>query len=201
VAGHRRHPLKPELDYETRLLTGTGRPSAGVAYDGLELQRLAFNVLPRAERHLCALHIWITERLIATWDEDGRRYHARVSLYGFPVILSTEGMVQAPARERAFYIARRLGLEEGADPGDSALRHEDPRTTEVAKGYAMQAVFYALTGEPFCDEAGCRLFNAHWQSEMLAAQLHGSDYCPRHAQMLEAWQAGLGRKAEEHVSC
>ena len=204
VAERRRRPLKPALDYETRLLTGAARPSAGVAYDGVELQRLAFNVLPRAERHLCALHIWITERLVATWDEDDRRYHARVSLYGFPAILSTSGMVEAPAREREHYLARRLGVPmsvAGAPDAPDHLRHEDPRTADVAKGYAMQAVFYALTGEPFCDEAGCRLFNAHWQSEMLAAQLHGSEFCPRHAQMLEAWQAGLGRRAEEHVSC
>lgn len=201
VAERTRRPLKPELDYEMRLLAGAARPAAGVAYDGLELQRLAFNVLPQAERHQRAVHVWVTERLIATWDEADRRYHARVSLYGFPSILSTEGMVQAPARERAFYVARRLGLGEAADPGGQALRHEDPRTTEVAKGYAMQALFYAFTGEPFCHEAGCRLFNAHWQREMLAAQLGGTEYCPRHAQMLEAWQAGPGRMTEDYASC
>ncbi|HPD13942.1 MAG TPA: hypothetical protein PLE19_03290 [Planctomycetota bacterium] len=200
-AERRRRPLKPELDYERRLITGAARPAAGVTYDGLELQRLAFNVLPETERHQRAVHLWLTERLIATWDEADRRYHARVSLYGFPSILSTEGMVQAPARERSFYLARRLGLGEGADPGERALRHEDPRTTEVAKGYAMQALFYAFTGEPFCDEAGCRLFNAHWQREMLAAQLEGSEFCPRHAQMLEAWQAGPGRMTEDFASC
>ncbi len=198
----RRHPLKPELDYETRLLTRAARPAAGVIYDGIELQQLAFNVLPHAERHQHALHLWVTERLIATWDDADRRYHARVSLYGFPSVLSTEGMVQAPARERAFYIARRLGLDgEAPEAGDHALRREDPRTTEVAKGYAMQAVFYAATGEPFCDEAGCRLFNAHWQREVLAAQLQGSEYCPRHAQILEAWRAGPDQTAEGQVPC
>ncbi|MBM4038519.1 MAG: hypothetical protein FJ290_08390 [Planctomycetes bacterium] len=203
VAEQTRHPLRPELDYETRLLTGAARPSDGVLYDGAELQRLAFNVLPEAERHLWALHIWITERLIATWDEDDHRYHARVSLYGFPAVLSTSGMVEAPAREREHYLARRLGVPMSVPDVPDHLRHEDPRTADVAKGYAMQAVFYALTGEPFCPEARCRLFNAHWQSEMLAAQVHrdGSDYCPRHTQMLETWQAGAATKTEEHASC
>jgi len=201
AAGRKRRTLAPELDYETRLLVGRARPAAGVLYDGLELQSLAFNVLPEAERHKLAVHLWFTERLIATWDDADRRYHARVSLYGFPSIISTEGMVQAPARERAYYVARRLGLEQHHEAGEQALHHHDPRATEVAKGYAMQALFYAFTGEPFCQETNCRLFNAHWQSEMLAAQLGGSEFCPRHARMLEAWQAGPRRITEGHVSC
>jgi len=189
VAERTRRPLRPELDFEARLLAGAARPAAGVTYDGLELQQVAFNVLPHAERHQRAAHIWVTERLIATWDEADRRYHARVSLYGFPSVLSTEGLVQAPAREREHYLARRLGLDAAAESGESALRQGDPRTTEVAKGYAMQALFYAVTGEPFCDDPHCRLFNAHWQREVIAAQLQGDTYCPRHHALLAAWQA------------
>jgi hypothetical protein len=48
----------------------------------------------------------------------------------------------------------------------------------------MQAVFYALTGDPFCDDPCCRLFNAHWQREMLAAQLSRPDFCRRHEKMI-----------------
>lgn len=184
VAAQRRQVLKPELDYELRLLAGLSRPAAGVTYDGLELQRIAFNVLPEAERNIGALHLWFTERLVATWDDSDRRYHARTSVYGFPAIVSTSGLVEAPARDRAHYLARRLGLPE--TEGNGYLGYEDPRTTEVAKGYAMQAVFYAATGEPFCSDPHCRLYNAHWQSELLAAQLDGGDLCQHHREALSS---------------
>lgn len=185
-----RRPLKPELDYEMRVLSGETRPSAGVLYDGNDLQRAQFSLLPGPERGLDTIHIWFTERLVATWDENDRRYHARVIVCGWPAIISTSGMVQAPAREREYYVARRLGVPQ-SEPASSEegeyLRREDPRTSEVAKGYAMQAVFYALTGEAFCDDPTCRLFNAHWQKEMLKAQLGGADYCARHREMLKSW--------------
>ena len=83
-----------------------------------------------------------------------------------------------------------MGSEPKTAGRDGAfLEFRDPVATEVAKGYAMQAVFFALTGDPFCDEPECRLYNAHWQHEMMAAQLGGgADYCERHAVMLDAWK-------------
>jgi hypothetical protein len=42
-----------------------------------------------------------------------------------------------------------------------------------------------MTGEPFCEERECRLFNAHWQEDLLHAQLDGgSDLCAKHERML-----------------
>jgi hypothetical protein len=197
--GQRSHDaLKPEMDYESRLLLGMGRAAPSIAYDGDELQRIALRLLPRTERGTDTFHVWFTERLIATWDQDDRRYHARVSVYGTPSIVSTSGMMQAPARERGYYVARRLGLGSGpalAEAPDGSLGREDPRLTEIAKGYAMQAVFYGLTGEPFCDDPRCRLFNAHWQREMLAAQLReGEEFCPRHLEQLAAWRTTFAHK-------
>jgi hypothetical protein len=75
----------------------------------------------------------------------------------------------------------------GASTSDDYLEHDDPRDAEVAKGYAMQAVFYALAGDPYCDDPECRLFNGHWQREILEAHLGGTDYCARHKEMIEAW--------------
>jgi hypothetical protein len=52
------------------------------------------------------------------------------------------------------------------------------------KGYLAQALFFCATGEPFCDNRNCRLFNAHRQEEMLLAQLHGGDdFCEYHERM------------------
>jgi len=187
-----RQPLKPERDYEQRLLTEETRATLGVVYDGYELQRLAFSLLPSEERGLNAINVWFTERVIATWDEDDRRYHARISAYGYPSIVSTSGMVVAPAKDTEYYLARRLGIDPASRAQEYAgrfLRYRDAAATEIAKGYAMQAVFYGLVGDPFCDEPSCRLFNAHWQREMMVAQMGEPEYCARHEQMLATWQA------------
>ena len=48
----------------------------------------------------------------------------------------------------------------------------------------MQSVFYHLTQEPFCKEKDCRLYNAHWQEEVINAQLKGSEFCEKHEQIL-----------------
>jgi hypothetical protein len=63
--------------------------------------------------------------------------------------------------------------------------YDDERMTEVMKGYAMQAFFFHLGNEPFCEDTHCRLFNAHWQSEAIEAQLGGDNYCAEHEKILE----------------
>jgi len=42
----------------------------------------------------------------------------------------------------------------------SFIDYEDERLTEVIKGYVIQTVFYCLIGNPFCEDKGCRLYNA-----------------------------------------
>ena len=61
----------------------------------------------------------------------------------------------------------------------------DERLTGIVKGYAMQAFFYHTTFDPFCDDKNCRLFNAHWQEDMMHAQLDGEDICGKHRRVLE----------------
>ena len=63
--------------------------------------------------------------------------------------------------------------------------YDDERLTEVVKGYVIQAVFYTLTGNPFCEDRGCRLYNAYWQDELVFAQLESEyEFCPRHSELL-----------------
>jgi hypothetical protein len=59
------------------------------------------------------------------------------------------------------------------------------------KGYVMQALFYHLTLDPFCSDKRCRLYNAHWQEEVLEAQLEEPEFCERHAKMLERFVESL----------
>ena len=70
------------------------------------------------------------------------------------------------------------------------IAHDDERMTEIVKGYVMQAFFYNLAFEPFCVDKSCRLYNAHWQEDMIHAQLKGSDFCERHGGILERIRAG-----------
>ncbi len=185
-------PLYGEIEYEKRRILGKTR-AFGILYDGLELQRLFWELISREERSLEFVHIFFTNRLFATWDEHDRRYHARVSVYGIPSIISTTGVVEAPAKPREYYLLKqqyemlRKGLLELKDGFKGRfIDYEDERLTEVMKGYAMQAVFYSLIGDPFCEDKGCRLYNAHWQEELIFAQL-GSEYefCPRHSGLIE----------------
>ncbi|UCC68738.1 MAG: hypothetical protein JSV79_02045 [Armatimonadota bacterium] len=190
-------PAYAEVEFERRRLTNRDRGPFGILYDGFGFQRLLRGLLPPDRGGLDRVHVVFTNRTIGTWDEDDKRYHLRAIVLGIPAIISTTGLVEAPAKPREFYLARQqMGL--AARPelthallkqqfGDQFLDHDDPRLTQVAKGYAMQAVVYQVTGEAFCTAPDCRLFNAHWQRQLIRAQLEGPrEYCARHEQLLAA---------------
>ena len=185
-------PLHAEVEYEKRRILG--KTSAfGVLYDGYKLQRVFYELIPREERRFELVHILFTNRLFGTWDENARRYHARVSIYGIPSIISTTGLVEAPAKPREYYILKQqydmlkkdlLQLKERFQ--GSYIDHDDARLTEVMKGYAMQAVFFSLIGEPFCEDRGCRLYNSHWQRDVISSQLESTyEFCSKHRELLE----------------
>jgi len=185
-------PLYGEIEYEKRRILGKTR-SFGILYDGFHLLRIFCEIMPREERNREFVHIFFTNRLFATWDGGNKRYHLRTSVYGFPSIISTTGLVEAPAKPREYYVLKqqyerlRKDLTELKDRFKGRfLDYEDKRLTEVMKGYAMQAVFYSLTGDPFCEDKSCRLYNAHWQEELVFAQLESQyEFCEHHAKILE----------------
>ena len=190
-------PLYGEIEYERRRILGKTK-AFGVIYDGFHLQMVFAKLITRRERSLGFVHIFFTNRLFATWDDGDRRYHLRTSVYGVPSIISTTGLIEAPAKPRQYYRLKQQYEMLGKDLLElkdrfkgSFIDYEDTRLTEVIKGYAMQAVFYSQDGEPFCEDKGCRLYNAHWQEELIFAQL-GSEYefCERHTKIL----AGLPKK-------
>ena len=183
-------PLAGEIAYEQRRLENGNRGPFGVVYDGFRFQASVARLL--GGREADAIHVVFTNRLLATWEPDDRRYHLRTIILAAPAIISTTGLVEAPAKPREFYAARRaLGIPGGADYevlkqqfAGRFLDHDDLRLIEVAKGYALQAVAYALTGEAFCDDPHCRLYNAHWQERMVEAQI-GGRLCERHQRILK----------------
>ncbi|UCF57202.1 MAG: hypothetical protein JSW15_01595 [Deltaproteobacteria bacterium] len=186
-------PVLPgEVGYEQRRLASL-RFTYGIIYQGEGAQRLMQGLLLSRERNLSFLHIVFTNQLIGTWGEG--RYHLRVAVYGIPNLISTTGLVEALAKPREFYLLKQqyvgLGIPQGVaelerELGERVLRHGDPRVTEVMKGYVMQALFYHVTGDPFCEDRSCRLYNAHWHEEAIAAQIGGTyQFCPRHEAILD----------------
>jgi hypothetical protein len=186
-------PLHSEVEYEKRRILGKTK-AFGVTYDGFQLQKVFSGLIPQEESAF--LHIFFTNRLFATWDENNQRYHLRTSVYAFPSVISTTGIVEAPAKPREYYLLKQqyevLGkelTELKVSFKERFIDYGDKRLTEVIKGYVMQAVLYSLTGEPFCEDRGCRLFNAHWQEELIFAQLESQyEFCEQHRKFLERWK-------------
>ncbi len=189
-------PFPIEIEHEKETISDPKKKVEGVLYDGYRLQRLFREILPTSELSFSHLHIIFTNRLMGTWVEGDGRYHARVCVLGFPSIISITGIVEAPAKPREFYISRRALIASGMDREiveeelnkkfeGRFIDYNDERMTEIIKGYVMQAFFYHTMFEPFCTDRNCRLFNAHWQEEMIHAQLEGNDFCERHEGFLE----------------
>jgi len=181
-------PLQAEIDYEKRRIRDPNWRVFGILYEGIWYQKIVSELIDKGELDFNRCCILFTNQLFGTWDRDNRRYHARVSIYGFPHLISTTGLVEAPAKPKGFYLKKQMGLSLELlkeEYQGRFLDHGDLRITEVLKGYAMQALFFHLSGEPFCEDRDCRLFNSHWQEEVLHAQIDGQyEFCPRHEGVL-----------------
>lgn len=180
--------LEAEVGYEKERLKDPNWKHFGILYEGVLYQQLLMDFILEGELKEKDCLILFTNQLIGTWDPNDWRYHIRTSLYGFPHIISIPGMVMAPAKPREFYLKRQMGvpvefLKE--EYKGRILEHGDGRMTEVLKGYAMQAFFYHLMGNPFCEDPDCRLFNSHWQEQMIHSQMDGKyEFCPSHEEIL-----------------
>ena len=177
--------LLPEspADTDSELRKMSGRESIrGEFYDGLWLQRILHRALADrvpGEINGASSHMVFTGRLFGTYGE--RRYHARVVLTGSPALISTSGLVEAPARPGEYYFIKGGLLRSGGDVSEldrmykgRYVEYDDPRTSSIMCSYALQAVRYELTGNEFCGNSGCCLYNSHWQEEVLRIQYEGS---------------------------
>lgn len=182
-------PSPAEVNYEKRRLEDEKHKATGIIYDGFSLLSVFSGLIPKRESNLKYCHIIFTNQLFGTWDESDLRYHARVAVFGFPSIISTTGVVEAPAKPREFYIKRQIGVDLFTLKEEFKGRfidYDDPQLTEVMKGYVAQAVFYHITGDPFCEDKDCRLYNAHWQEEVIKSQLRSKkELCLRHQKVID----------------
>ena len=156
-------------------------------YDGFELQRILRYLNENDE----ILRIILTNRLTCTFDENDKRYHARAVICANPGIISTTGIVEAPAKPKEYYFEAMSLKTQGLDIKlakdkfkDKFLDYNDKRLTDVIEGYILQVIFYNITGESFCEDIECRLNNAHWQKDLLFSQLEISKLCKKHNEIL-----------------
>ena len=109
-----------------------------------------------------------------------------------PAIISTSGMIEAPAKPREYYFEAMALKAQGQNIDsvkerykDKFLDYNDKRLTKVVEGYILQVIFYNITGEAFCEDIECRLNNAHWQKDLLFSQIEISKLCKKHSEILE----------------
>lgn len=194
--------LPGEIRFEKKLIVCPEKKLTGVLYDGYRLDVVFQRLIPEEELDFNNLHIVFTNKLFGTFDEKGHRYHARVMICGYSSIISTTGIVEAPAKPREFYRLKKKYQMVGMEIPHEVIKEElqgrfidydDPRLTEVMKGYVMQSVFYYLFNNPFCENKNCRLYNAHWQEELINAQLKNIEFCKKHEKMIKTVREQMKR--------
>ena len=108
-------PDKQETDFEKRVCKDTSlmektimaedaeRIEDVVMYDAFEIQNIIYDTITENDAEPGNLHIVFTNKLICTYDTTDSRYHGRTVICSNPAIISTTGMIEAPARPREYY--------------------------------------------------------------------------------------------------
>lgn len=185
-------PSNDEVDFEKKTFRDTLKNKNIVMYDGYKFQNVIKELIEEGELNLEQLHVVFTNKLTCTFDPGDSRYHGRAIICSNPSIISTTGIIEAPAKPREFYyeiftkMIRGLNLEPIKQKyRGSFLENHDKRLGKVAEGYVMQSIFYHLTGEPFCEYSDCRLTNPHWQKDLIHSQIEHGKLCKKHQKILD----------------
>jgi len=162
----------------------------GILFDQIKTNQ-SFERVAFEDKESC--HLILTDKILATYDQD-KKLHIRAAIYGFPSVISLAGIVEGPAKPRDYYIYKdrlsSLGVWVIEEPKIKKkfkarfIDYDDKRITKVLKGYISQALFFHITGEPFCADRRCRLFNSHWQEDLIYSQIKTGRFCPRHKGIL-----------------
>ena len=198
------NPDKQEVDFEkkvcrdtklmekTTMVENAERIEDVVMYDAFKIQNIIYDTVRESDPNLDNLHIIFTNKLICTYDTTDNRYHGRTVICSNPAIISTTGMIEAPARPREYYFEVMRCKMQGLSIQDAKknynqkfLDYHDKRLSKIAEGYLLQAIFYYQTGDAFCDSLDCRLNNAHWQKDLLYSQLKIGKLCDKHQALLD----------------
>ena len=185
-------PSTDEIEFEKASFEDLDKIKNIIMYDGFEFQKIISRLIPENENSLNFFHIVFTNRLTCTYDYNDYRYHGRAVICSNPSIISTTGIIEAPAKPREYYMELISNMAQGLNIDSikkkyqgKYLEYHDERISTVVEGYVMQALFYYLTGEAFCEQENCRLFNPHWQKDLLRSQIEIGKLCDTHQKTLE----------------
>lgn len=183
-------PTDNEVLFEHENMVDTTTMENIIMYDGIELQNTYHELILPSEDTLNDLHIIFTNKFTCTFDYSDYRYHGRAIIGSNPSIISITGILEAPAKPKEYYMelisSYRYSLNINSLKEKfrgQFLEPHDKRLEKVIEGYLLQAVFYHITGEAFCDSPECRLFNAHWQKELIHSQIVGK-LCKKHQDVI-----------------
>jgi hypothetical protein len=183
-----------EIKFEIESFVNTAKTQNIVLYDGFEFQRIISSLIPKDEIASENFHIVFTNKLTCTFDSADYRYHGRALIGSNPSVISTTGIIEAPAKPRQYYLDLMTNYNQGLNIElikkkyqGKYLEYHDSRLGTVVEGYCLQALFYYLTGDPFCESLECRLNNAHWQADLIHSQIESGRLCDKHEKILEEW--------------
>jgi len=185
-------PTQEEVIFEKNSFTDSSIVQNIILYDGFEFQKIVSNLITKEENTLNQFHIVFTNKLTCTFDNSDLRYHGRTVICSNPAIISTTGIIEAPAKPRGYYIELMTKMSQGLNVESlkkkyqgTYLEYHDSRLNSITEGFILQALFYYLSGDAFCDSRDCRLNNAHWQSDLLYSQLEYRKLCEKHQKILD----------------
>ena len=127
---------KGNVDNEERIL-----------YDGFEFHNAISEFIPVDENNIEIFHVIFTDKITCTFDENDFRYHSRALIGCNPAIISTTGMIEAPAKPKQYYLDLITNFhqeknEEIKKYKGQFLEYHDPRISEITEGY----LFITYTG-------------------------------------------------------
>ncbi|MEM2856496.1 MAG: hypothetical protein QW416_05280 [Candidatus Nitrosocaldaceae archaeon] len=167
-------PFKEPVISKDDILSELRMQYSNNTYDGFLFQLIMNSLLKDY-----VIHIILTDRLLCTFDDNDYRYHLRSVIFGYPDIISIRGIVEAPAKPREYYIMAYKYIQEGKsiDGLEELFKDRiigyDTRINNVIEGLILQILKYHIIGYPFCNNKMCRLYNAHWQEELINTQING----------------------------
>jgi len=183
-------PSTEEVQIETQNKDMSNREEMTL-YDGFELQKIVSEFLSIDENEEDVLHVVFTNKLTCTFDDSDFRYHAKAWVCSNPIIISTTGIIEAPAKPKQYYLdlmtefTKEKMYQIKKKYKDEFLEYNDSRLSEIIKGYLLQSIMYYETGEAFCENKECRLYNAHWQRDLIYSQLENKKLCNKHQENLK----------------
>ena len=185
-------PSTDEILFEEANFKDIAKTENIIMYDGFEIQKVLTELIPNEETSSEIFHIFFTNKLTCTYDYNDYRYHGRALIGANPSMISTTGIIEAPAKPREYYLdlisnfTQSINIESIKQKYKGTyLEYNDTRLSKIIEGYLLQAIFYFETGEAFCDKTECRLYNAHWQKDLLYSQLENGKLCETHQHVLK----------------